>query len=223
MMVLMLSLLLLVHWRGLVVLLFELIVLLVSHGALLDVLWLGSMLLAVLLLDWVSFAEATYVVLLIKTSFWLGLVVACCLVALNWLVGLCRQGLVWFESTLLGLVLLLLLELQGRLCCLLWRAKVCWSCFKHGRLACDKRLSRSWEFHSFWLCRGRLALLMQGFYDKRLLVPVYFPQELLGHNVQAVTLNFTVVSFKLTQIPRSSTDYTGEFHFLSLRFFTLLD
>ena len=94
MMVWLLSLLLLVQGRGLVVLLFELIVLLESHGALLNVLWLGSMLLAVLLLDWVSFAEATSMVLLIKTSFWLGLVVVCCLVALNWLVGLCRQGLI---------------------------------------------------------------------------------------------------------------------------------
>jgi hypothetical protein len=83
----------------------ELTVLLVSHAALLNVLWLGDRLLAVLWWAWVSFVKAASMVLLIKTFSGLGIVVAAfCLVVLNWLEGLCGQGLEWSKSILRGYV-----------------------------------------------------------------------------------------------------------------------
>lgn len=67
------------------------VLLLVTHAALLHILWLAYRLLAVLSLALVTFVEAVSVILLIKTSSWLELLVILCLIGLNWLVGLGRQ------------------------------------------------------------------------------------------------------------------------------------
>lgn len=67
------------------------VLLLVTHAALLHILWLTYRLLAVLGLALVTFVEAVSVILLIKTSSGLELLVILCLIGLNWLVGLGRQ------------------------------------------------------------------------------------------------------------------------------------